>query len=752
MKTLVCDCNHSMPLDFAELSAALGEKLTPHSQLCRREIAQFQHAAQDEAPLLVACTQESRLFTEVAAQTEGAPPLDVRPIRFVNIRETAGWSRQAAEAGPKIAALLAAAARPEPEPVPTASYTSQGRCLVLGDVASLQLARGLLADSLTLTLLDTGVAAGKAAAAALPLQRDQLVHAGRLITLRGWLGAFEAIWESTNPIDLDLCTRCNACLRACPEDAIGLDYQIDLSRCTSHRDCVRACGGIGAIDFDRAPQRHVETFDLVLDLQPLAAIRLHQPPQGYYAPGTDPLALVRAVAELREHQGQFEKPRFFHYDPKLCAHSRNSLLGCNACVEVCSAQAISSRARLRADQSRPSLPAAGPVQGLEPSSASGQRSPGAKSFLNQIEVEPHLCVGCGACTTVCPSGALTYAWPRATDLGARLRTLLGTAQRAGLKRPTLLLHSQEQGAQLLGELGRLAASRRELQGMPAHVLPVALWHVASVGLELWLAAAAWGAAEILVLSTGDEAPAYVDALRAQLALGQTLLHGMGYTGARLALLQTADATELDALLARPRPAGMVPTAMAGFAALAHKRATLDLALDHLLRHAPLQAVAQGETAIALPHGAGAPLGSIHVDTARCTLCLSCVGACPAGALLDNPQTPQLRFVEKNCVQCGLCLKTCPEDAIRLEPRLQWGPQRSEPRTLHQAQPWRCVRCGKPFGTVQAIEQVLARLSGHPAFAGAAAERLKMCGDCRVIDMHGGAGTVPPAVTAPRNPR
>ncbi|SCC91016.1 4Fe-4S ferredoxin iron-sulfur binding domain protein (fragment) [Thiomonas sp. X19] len=283
-------------------------------------------------------------------------------------------------------------------------------------------------------------------------------------------------------------------------------------------------------------------------------------------------------------------------------------------------------------------------------------------------------------------------------------------------------------------------------------MPVALWHIASVGLELWLAAAAWGAAEILVLSTGGEAPAYLDALRAQLALGQTLLHGMGYTGTRLALVQTADATELDALLATPRPAGAAPTAAAGFAALAQKRATLDLALDHLLRHAPLQTVARGEAAIALPHGAGAALGAIHVDPARCTLCLSCVGACPAGALLDNPQTPQLRFVEKNCVQCGLCVKTCPEDAIRLEPRLQWGPQRSEPRTLRQAQPWRCVRCGKPFGTVQAIEQMLVKLAGHPAFAGAAAERLKMCGDCRVIDMHGGAGTAPSSVPTSHNPR
>jgi hypothetical protein len=31
--------------------------------------------------------------------------------------------------------------------------------------------------------------------------------------------------------------------------------------------------------------------------------------------------------------------------------------------------------------------------------------------------------------------------------------------------------------------------------------------------------------------------------------------------------------------------------------------------------------------------------------------------------------------------------------------------------------------------------MLGKLAGHSAFQGAAAERLKMCGDCRVIDLH-----------------
>ena len=112
-----------------------------------------------------------------------------------------------------------------------------------------------------------------------------------------------------------------------------------------------------------------------------------------------------------------------------------------------------------------------------------------------------------------------------------------------------------------------------------------------------------------------------------------------------------------------------------------------------------------------------------------------MSACPSSALLDNPELPQLRFIEKNCVQCGLCATTCPEDAITLQPRLLLGPQRKEARVLNETQPYGCVRCGKPFGTLKAIEAMLGKLAGHSMFQGAALERLKMCGDCRVIDIY-----------------
>jgi ferredoxin len=525
------------------------------------------------------------------------------------------------------------------------------------------------------------------------------VIAAKAPQVRGWLGAFDVSWSTGNPIDLDLCTRCNACVAACPEDAIGLDYQIDMNRCKSHRSCVAACEAVGAINFQREPQDHSERFDLVLDLRRDPAFSQHAHPQGYFhlPHGLSDAKAMDSMLKVRELVGEFEKPKFFTYKQKVCAHGRNESVGCNACVEICSALAISSDIK-----------------------------------RNQIVVNPNLCVGCGACTTVCPTGALSYAYPRASEQGVKLRTLLATYQKAGGKDAALLLHSQEAGAALIGDLGRAASLDKTVRGVPARVIPVALWHTASIGLDVWLTAFAYGASQVWVLMTGEEAPQYRDAVREQMAVAQAIVTGMGYTGQHFKLIEARDAKDLaafDAALGEAPAQGV--KRRASFAVQAEKRATLELALDHLLQDSAAQA--RASEAIALP--AVSLLGAINVNKDTCTLCLSCVSACPASALQDNTERPQLRFIEKNCVQCGLCATTCPENAITLEPRLLLNEQRKQLRVLNEAQPYQCIRCSKPFGTLKGIEVMLGKLSGHAMFQGEALDRLKMCGDCRVVDIY-----------------
>jgi ferredoxin len=524
--------------------------------------------------------------------------------------------------------------------------------------------------------------------------------------LDGYLGKFSVDWDLQNPIDPEMCTRCGACVEVCPENAIDLSFQIDLSKCKSHRECVTACASIGAISFDRKERGRNAEFDLILDLRADPKMRMSQTPQGYFAPGEDALDQALAVNQLLEMVGEFEKPKYFVYNEKVCAHGRNGKVGCNACIDVCSTGAISSL---------------------------------FKNGQGTVEVNPNLCMGCGACSTVCPSGAMRYNYPSVPHQGKEIKTLAAvfTAESAKAKQsaaPALLLHTLKAGTQLLDSLGRSAHLRpKQFEGLPSFVLPYGIEHIASTGLDLWLGALSYGFGEVVLLLTGVEDPAYRAALETQIDLGNAILAVYGFD-ARVSLIQLESAGDLlAASLAmgklRQRGALSAICSPASFGLSNQKRETIETVLEHLQKQAKTSIPAGG---VALPKSSF--LGGLKINQDACTLCMSCVGSCPEGALLDNLDEPKLSFIEKQCVQCSICVNTCPEQALALAPRLETVEQRKQKVELNETKPFHCISCGKVFGTAKMVDLMLLKLGAHDAFAGAALDRLKMCGDCRVVDM------------------
>ncbi|HEX9392452.1 MAG TPA: 4Fe-4S binding protein [Usitatibacteraceae bacterium] len=466
-----------------------------------------------------------------------------------------------------------------------------------------------------------------------------------------------------------------------------VDIEVIAGQCNSLR------GYLGAFELQwqspgRAPQ--LAAFDLVLDLETAPAFSMHQPPQGYFH-AAEGDALDTALAELPEMIGEFEKPKFFAYKESICAHSRSKKTGCNNCIDICSTRAIS---------------------------ADGDK----------VKVDPHLCMGCGACATVCPSGAMSYQYPRVADRGAQLRAMLNAYRAAAagagavaIAAPLILFHNATDGREALRKLAR------EGRGLPPQVLPIETWHVAAIGLDLLLGAFAYGAAGVAVLAAGSEAPEYAAALKHEMSIGDTVLNALGFAGRHFSWIDGRD-TALAEQTFWTLPVLATVTKPAVFHLSNDKRGTLEFVIDHLL----LEAKAP-PTEIALP--AGSLYGRVDVDVAKCTLCLACAGACPESALMDGADYPRLKFLERNCVQCGLCEQTCPEKAITLVPRLLLTDARKKEVVLNESEPFNCISCGAVLGTRQMIDSMLGKLAGHSMFAGPEKlKRLQMCADCRVVDM------------------
>ena len=417
-------------------------------------------------------------------------------------------------------------------------------------------------------------------------------------------------------------------------------------------------------------------FDQVLDCSKDPLISAAIKPPGYYH-GHNPELRDGFLASIPEMIGEFEKPKYFNYNPDICAHGRSGISGCTRCLDACPTDAIIS-------------------------------------LGETIEVNPHLCQGGGSCTAGCPTGAISYLYPKPDEQLEFLRILIRDFRNqhasAGI---TLLIYDNEHGRDTIESLAP------KLSG---HVIPFVLEEIGSAGLDLLSCALAYGANQVLIHIADAVTHQVRNVIDHNINLLTTVLEQLGCSDHSI-----MSVTDVDEITDQPTP-GFVES-VATFAPIGDKRNIIRSALSHFHENSN-----QPTNEVTLPDGA--LFGTVNLNSDACTLCMGCVSQCPGNALQAGGEVPALRFIEANCVQCGICTRTCPESAMELESRLNFHHEAvMRPRTLKEEEPFRCVTCGKPFATKAMISKMTEKLKGHWMFEKPdAVKRLQMCEDCRVIDM------------------
>ncbi|WP_096358846.1 4Fe-4S dicluster domain-containing protein [Variibacter gotjawalensis] len=282
-----------MPLDTGAISRGCPQaNVSTARHLCRTQTDHFLSVIADGGAVTVACTQEAPLFDELAESVPSAGP-----ITFANIREMAGWSRDAVAAGPKMAALLAMAEVATPA-TPLTSLTSDGVILIYGcDQRTIEVAE-LLKDHLDITVMLNGRDPIEP-----PHVTDFPIVRGTIGAARGHLGAFE----------------------------LTIDGYAQPS--PSSREALR---------FGPPRDGATSRCDIILDVSGGAPLfPAHDLRDGYLrVDPRDPAAVLRAVLKARDLVGTFDKPRYVTFTKELCAHSRSKIVGCRRCLDLCPTGAI----------------------------------------------------------------------------------------------------------------------------------------------------------------------------------------------------------------------------------------------------------------------------------------------------------------------------------------------------------------------------------------------------------------------------
>ncbi|WP_136795592.1 4Fe-4S binding protein [Desulfosediminicola ganghwensis] len=323
---------------------------------------------------------------------------------------------------------------------------------------------------------------------------------------------------------------------------------------------------------------------------------------------------------------------------------------------------------------------------------------------NGIKVDSLKCEECGGCIATCPTGAMQYQ--RFTD-----ESFINYLQTVGLEAGcTVVLGSEKALHKLWWQRGS------EIEG---NCLYICHDEVRALSLFHLLALYVLGAGRMVLLV--DEDQAHFEDLKRQATLATSLIKTYCEVPEPVVISNVSDFTGKQFAPAHYPLAETFTEAFTG-----NRRENLAVILQYLTEKSGRQARIKGHPQL--------PFATVSCNAEGCTQCFACLNMCRIQALSTNEDQLVLRSKGALCVGCGGCVRVCPEKVLSLTPGATLDDTWFEPQTIAEAEPMKCKRCGKVFGSKKTFEKVMGILASKESVD---TSHFEYCEDCRVINLFEG---------------
>lgn len=355
-------------------------------------------------------------------------------------------------------------------------------------------------------------------------------------------------------------------------------------------------------------------------------------------------------------------------DGSLCQYSTRLGAGCRICLDSCRYGAISQE-------------------------ASG------------VTVDSEKCEECGSCVAACATGAMQYQ--RCND-----SAFITYFQDVGIIPGTTVILGSEKALHSLWWRKPEQDFRKALFVEYQQIQALSLFHL----LFLYVS----GAGRIVLLGL-DEELRNPEAMQHQVSLACSLLDTCFQAG------KTIEILTVPQFLGRPLAAvsAAASTSLPVFdePLTGNRRENLAAVLKHLTAESGAQAEIKADDSV--------PFATIICDEERCSHCYACLNPCRIQALSTSREKPVLIFRAALCVGCGLCVRVCPENGLRMARGATLDAKFYSGEALSETEPMTCGKCGKVFGTRKSFERVMAILAGREAVD---TSHFACCETCRVVNL------------------